>query len=1015
MVSSAWVFTAKKCSGAVAMKLAHRIFLLVLVTVSLSAVANFLLTQYQEKKLYEDSEKILAFTLIRSLRDTLVQDVIDGNKLRVTKQITSLKEHDNPIEYIYITNSERRIFSHSFKHGFPRYLIQNKYKHRHAGIELSARYQTAQGLIYEYNEPLVDGLGIVLHIGINQSDITKTLASNNQIIFAVSLAIIFFAVLIAYFWSKNITAPLSQFIEQIKHYGRGKTVDFIETEHSSVEVHQLASTLQTAAEERQLALSTLQEREEDLKITLDSIGDAVITTDANGNVTRMNPVAIALTGWSLEEAKGQSVKNIFPIVNASTRQEIENPVEKVLASGETVYLSNHTTLISRDGTEYQIADSAAPIRNADKQIVGMVLVFNDVTEQYRLRKSVVDSEKRYQTLASISPVGMFYTDAEGGCLYVNDKWCEITGISSDDALGDGWVKGLYPDDLDKVFAEWSRVAKEGIPFILEYRFLREDKICWVLGQALAEKGNDGEVVGYVGTITDITERKEAELAVVESAEAMAEAQSLAHIGSWELDLVTNQLIWSDEIFHIFNLDPKTFTPSYDAFVEAIHPDDREKVNAVYAESLKSKLPYKIDHRLRMPDGKIKHVHEQCITVYNKDGKAIRSKGTIQDVTEQVNVDEILRRTQKMDALGKLTGGIAHDYNNMLGVILGYAELLKDRLNEQPDLQGYVEEIRHAGERGAKLTSKLLSFSRQKVSDAEIVDVNKVLLDQKNMLEKTLTARIKLIFDLQDKLWPVWLDSSYLEDVIVNLCINASHAIENNGTLSIKTSNLQLNEVDARIMQLSVGEYIVLSFTDTGCGMDEQTKERIFEPFFSTKGEKGTGLGLSQVYGFVESNNGAIKVYSEVGHGSQFAIYFPRYNEQTGNEKLEQIDSGQDLSGDESILVVDDEPALLSLTSEILEKQGYTVYKASNGKAALNIIERTSIDVLLSDVIMPEMNGYELAAVIKEKYPSVKVQLASGFSDTRHIDMIDEKMRKNILHKPYQSQTLLTRIRELLTD
>ncbi|HFD32760.1 MAG TPA: PAS domain S-box protein [Gammaproteobacteria bacterium] len=997
------------------MRLAYRIFLLVLITVSVSALANFLLTQYQGKKLYEDSEKILAFTLIRSLRDTLVQDVIDGNKLRVTKQITSIKEHDNPIEYIYITDSEHRIFAHSFERGFPRYLLLNKYKHRHDGIELSARYNTTHGLIHEYSEPLVDGLGIVLHIGINQSEITAALAKNNQLIFLVSLFITFSAVLIAYFWSKQITTPLSKFADQIEHYGRGKTVDFTEAAHSSVEVQQLALTLQSAVEERQQALITLQEREENLKITLDSIGDAVITTDADGNITRMNPVAIDLTGWSLEEAKGLSVKTIFPIVNATTRQVIENPVEKVLASGETVYLSNHTTLISRDGSEYQIADSAAPIRNADDCVVGMVLVFNDVTEQYRLRQAVIDSEKKYQTLASIAPVGMFYTDANGECLYVNDKWCEITGISSDKALGDGWVKGLHPDDLDKVFTEWTRAAKEEIPFVLEYRFKQQDKVSWVLGQAHAEIGDNGELHGYVGTITDITQRKEAEISAIKSAEALAEAQSLAHIGSWELDLVADQLTWSDEIFHIFDLDPETFTPSYEDFVNAIHPDDRDKVNAAYMESLKSKQPYNIDHRLRMPDGKVKHVREQCKSFYNEKGKPIRSKGTIQDITEQASVDEILRRTQKMDALGKLTGGIAHDYNNMLGVVLGYADLLKNQLSDRPELHDYIDQIIHAGDRGAKLTSKLLSFSRQKITDAEVIDINKVLLAEKHMLEKTLTARIQLIFDLDSELWPVWLDSSYLEDVIVNLCINASHAIENNGKLSIKTSNIHLNESDAHILQLQAGDYVLISFTDTGCGMDEQTKEKIFEPFFTTKGDKGTGLGLSQVYGFIESNHGAIKVYSEVGHGSKFSIYFPKYSDKTDTIEIESKIINIDLSGQESILIVDDEPALLKLTCELLEKQGYTVFKASNGKEALKVIERESIDLLLSDVIMPEMDGYELSAIVKEKHPQIIVQLASGFSDSRHIDMVDEVLHRNLLQKPYSSQILLKRLRELLSD
>ncbi len=875
------------------MKLTQRIFLLVLVTVLLSTLANLLLSQYQEKALHSNSEKILAQTIIQSLRDTLVQDIIDGNKLRITNLLISLKEHDNPIEFIFVTKgSQHTIFAHSFKRGFPRYLAANKNLRLHqTGIHLTAKYSTQQGLIYEYSEPLIAGLDTTLYIGINQSEIAETLAKNKQNTLIMSLFITLLALVIAYFWSKQITMPLAKLAEQIRHFGAGKDVNFSGVNKNLPEFHLLATAFQTATKERQQALADLQEREQDLEITLNSIGDAVIATDANGNITRMNPVAEQLTGWSLEEARGQSVKSVFPIVDATTRKPIENPVEKVIATGETVYLSNHTTLISRDSTEYQIADSAAPIRNRDDDILGMVLVFNDVTEQYKLRQSIIKSEKRYQTLTKIAPVGIYYTDKQGSCLYVNKKWSEITGIPPEGATGDGWKKGLHPDDRALFFAKWNESVQQNIPFKLEYRFQQADGVRWVLGQALAEEDMSGEIIGYVGTITDITDRKEAE-------------------------------------------------------------------------------------------------------------------------EENTHLQHQLHHSQKMDALGKLTGGIAHDYNNMLGIILGYAELLGNMVNDHPRLARYVHEIRHAGERGAGLTAKLLRFSRQKASNAEMLNINTLLLDEQHMLEKTLTARIKLVFDLADDLWPVCLNSSDLEDAVINLSINALHAIEGNGKLTIQTSNVHLNKTDARLIQLDAGDYIILSFTDTGCGMNEATKEKIFEPFFSTKGDQGTGLGLSQLYGFVESSNGAIKVYSELGYGSRFMLYFPRYQATRSDDKLVE-QTAIETKGDETILVVDDEPALLDLTCEILSQQGYTPFRAENAKQALEILEKEAIDLLLTDVIMPEMNGYELAAIVRKKYPGVKIQMASGFNDERHINMVDESLNRNLLYKPYNSQTLLERIRVLL--
>lgn len=879
------------------MKLTQRILLLILVTVSLSTLANYLLTEYQEKSLHQDSEKILARTIIQSLRDALVQDVIDGNKLKVKNLLVTLKEHDNPIEFLYVTKGTRHsVFAHSFRKGFPRYLMTQDSPHlNQQEIFLSAKYQTSDGLIYEYSEPLINGLDMVLHIGINQSEIAQTLAKNRQSILLMSLFIAVVTLLLAYFWARQVAAPLGQLAEQIRRFGMGKGFNSDGIKQNIAEINLLSTAFEKAIKGQDQALKALEESKQDLEITLNSIGDAVIATDKEGNVSRMNPVASQLTGWSINEAKGLSLKSIFPIVDASTRKDIENPVDKVIATGETVYLSNHTTLIARDKTEYQIADSAAPIRNHKGEILGMVLVFNDVTEQYRMRQSIIESEKKYQTLAKIAPVGIFYTDEKGGCLYVNEKWCEITGISKQEAMGDGWVKSLHPDDLQRVFTQWNKAAEMNIPFKLEYRFKQAEKVCWVFGQALAEKNSNGEVVGYVGSITDITHRKEAE-------DKNAQLQSQLHL------------------------------------------------------------------------------------------------------------------SQKMDALGKLTGGIAHDYNNMLGVVLGYTELLEDLLIDKPKLVSYIQKIRHAGERSAGLTKKLLRFAQPKVSNATLLSINAMLQEQQQMLEKTLTARITLEYKLQSDLWPVWLSSGDLEDTIINLSINALHAMEDSGRLTIKTCNVHLDKAEAELIQLVAGDYVCLSFTDTGCGMDETVLNKIFEPFFTTKGQGGSGLGLSQIYGFIESSNGVINVKSKPGRGSQFILYFPRYEKSLRENNIANSEvSEMDVRGHENILIVDDEPALLKLNSEILKGNGYNIFSANNATQALEVLEKESIDLLLSDVIMPGKNGFELAAIVEEKYPQIKIQIVSGYNDESHSKTVNEALNKNILHKPFSSQVLLERIRRLLDE
>ena len=283
-----------------------------------------------------------------------------------------------------------------------------------------------------------------------------------------------------------------------------------------------------------------------------------------------------------------------------------------------------------------------------------------------------------------------------------------------------------------------------------------------------------------------------------------------------------------------------------------------------------------------------------------------------------------------------------------------------------------------------------------------------------MLEKTLTARIKLGFELEVDLWPVCLDKSALQDSILNISINAMHAITDTGSLTIKTQNVSLDAEGASQLNIKPGDYAVISFSDTGTGMDEVTQLKVFDPFFTTKGESGIGLGLSQVYGFVQQSYGAIHVSSQPGLGTQMVIYLPRLTSSASVEAiLETPNSSWDYSGDETILVVDDEDALCSLANDILVNHGYKVLCARSSEKALEILKTETVDLLFSDVIMPGMDGYELASRVNKDYPDIKIQMASGFSDMRHKSEFDEKMHQQRLLKPYSSIKLLHRIRSLL--
>jgi len=389
---------------------------------------------------------------------------------------------------------------------------------------------------------------------------------------------------------------------------------------------------------------------------------------------------------------------------------------------------------------------------------------------------------------------------------------------------------------------------------------------------------------------------------------------------------------------------------------------------------------------------------------------------VKESSNRKELESTLSRTSKLDSLGKLTGGIAHDFNNILGIIIGFSDLLKEPLHNNAELGGYVEHINKAASRGAKLTRQLLNFTRVDNLETTNVIINNVLQDEKHLLEKTLTPRIKLCMELSEDLWPVLIDINDFEDSLLNLSINSMHAINGSGTLTLKTINAILNEKEASILGIKQGEYCAFSVIDDGCGMDSVTKERVFEPFYSTKAGKGTGLGLSQVYAFVKRSHGTIKVDSTLNQGTTFTIYFPHVNKLYSQSKVpvNRKDNVElNLKKDKTILVVDDEAALAEFTCTILEQEGYKVLSAFNGVEALTILKSEHVDVLISDIIMPEMDGHELASIVKKKYPTIKVQLVTGFTDKENLAKSSVNESQTYLHKPFSSTALLQRVNELL--
>ena len=708
----------------------------------------------------------------------------------------------------------------------------------------------------------------------------------------------------------------------------------------------------------------------------------------------------------------------FNAVHKDDRDANQEALDKAL-SGEADY-HNECRLIKEDGEEIIVISKGLVERANDGTPVRIYGTTQDITERKLAEKALRKSEKDLQAIFDNMQDAFYRADINGRLTMLSPSAEILMQYTLEELMGKSLADFYVDPDGRKKFLKALEEEGGNVKGYEAAVRIKDGSQIWVSTNAHYFLDDEGNINGVEGTIRDITARKNAEENLKNSERGLSEAQRIAHLGSWKWDIITNDLNWTDQIFRIFGLEPQEFIPTYPAFLERIHSDDRQSVTDAVENAVSNNQPYDIEHRIVRPDSEVRYVLEIGEVQYDKNNKPISMIGSVQDITERKQSENEkedlqleLQQSQKMEALGKLTGGIAHEYNNMLAIMIGFSELLKVSLKEQPKLLKYAAEIQHAGNRAAKLTSKLLTFSRQKKPEAASINLNELLKKQQHMLEKTLTVRINLVFKLQEDLWPVWLDDGDMEDVIINMSINAMHAIADSGQLTIQTHNQNLNQMDAQSLVIPAGDYVLLSFTDTGCGIDEKIKEKIFDPFFTTKGMDGTGLGLSMVYGFVKNSGGNIKVFSELNHGSQFTLYFPRYHGASDVQEAEkENNSEENFIGNKTILVVDDEAALLELTSEILSEHGFKVICAESAKAALNILEKESIEILISDIIMPELDGYQLAAIVKDEYPEVKIQLASGFSDERSKRGVDQHLQQNMLHKPFNSQALLQRIREL---
>jgi len=508
-----------------------------------------------------------------------------------------------------------------------------------------------------------------------------------------------------------------------------------------------------------------------------------------------------------------------------------------------------------------------------------------------------------------------------------------------------------------------------------------------------------------------------EAALRDNAERTAFALDAARIGVWEMDLGGEQLVWLDGMSQVTGFPPAEFPRTAEAFLDLVEPDDRSKLREGLAAVITDRGSFEFQCRMRGPDGALRWLEGKGRVFDDLDAPA-RILGVAIDITARKQLEEQFLQSQKIEAVGRLAGGVAHDFNNLLLAISGYAEMVADRLGPLHPSAVHVQKIWKAADSAASLTRQLLAFSRRQVLQPQVIDLNEIVRNVGSLLERLIGEEIRLETRLTTSLERVSADPGQMEQVVMNLVVNARDAMPGGGRLTIETANVDLDEhYVAKHSGATAGPHVLLAISDTGVGMEESVQRRLFEPFFTTKERgKGTGLGLATIYGIVKQSGGSIWVYSEPGRGSCFKVYLPVAAASPAEpEHLQGLSAAGATRGTETILVVEDQPEVRAVTCEMLHARGYTVLEAASGAEAIAIGRQhgRQIDVLLTDVVMPEMSGRQAASLLQRDRPGLRVIYTSGYTDDTivHHGVLDPGLA--FLQKPFSAEALSQKIRDVM--
>jgi PAS domain S-box-containing protein len=745
-----------------------------------------------------------------------------------------------------------------------------------------------------------------------------------------------------------------------------------------------------------------------LQIVIDSIPHRVFWKDRNSVYLGCNRSFARDAG--MDDPALLVGRNDFELVWKATAH-LYVADDRLVMESNTPKVDIEEPMTFADGRTTWLRTSKVPLRDASGAVFGLLGTYEDITEQRQAAIDLHESEERFRATFEQAAVGIVHVGTDGRFLRVNRRLCEMVGYTREELLARTFQEITHPADLEADLENLRRMlAGEIQAYSMEKRYIRKDgTTAWIALTVSLARDAGGRPKYLIGVIEDIEPRRRAE----------AERTRLAEI----VEQASEDVIMTDVLGNITYVNP--------AFerISGYSRGEVEGKNPRFLKSGRRDRTFYTELWQTITSGGVWSGH---FINKRKDGTLFEEEGTIfpvrdhagqivsfvalkRDVTREVRLKEQFEQAQKMESVGRLAGGIAHDFNNLLTAILGFCELIL--ADEDTSHRSELEEIKHAGERAAALTRQLLAFSRKQVFQFELLDLNDIVVSMETMLRRLIGEDVRLTSTLSSKIGRVKADPSQIEQVVMNLAVNARDAMPGGGVLRIETSSVDVDEALAAVhAPCAPGRFVVLTVSDTGCGMDLETQRRVFEPFFTTKPKgKGTGLGLATVYGIVTQSGGFVSFSSEPRKGTSFRVYLPRADEPAAKKLISGAHAAAPARGTETILLVEDDDGVRRLGCHVLELLGYTVLCAESGDQALDLARdhKGKIDLVLTDVVMPEMSGREVERRLAEAGHAARVLFMSGYSDDAVLRHGVLETGVAFLQKPFTPAALGRKVREVL--